>query len=167
MKSAFKLFTFLVCIAITNCAFSQTLEKFFATRGVHNLSDAAHPANDFLDGNYDVTASYVDVSIASKDNVTEGNVYTDLRLIRGGGGLYFNDILVIRDTDPWAKPFDAFKVQVQLVLIGYKALVGDAEFEKMLLSVQDTFHTDMTKWTGKMWAVFAINLDCIAYMLGR
>lgn len=153
----------LAFVSIADIGFSQTLDKFFATRGVKSLSEMAHPSNYYWEGLYDIKPGYVDMSITSIDNITEGKVYTDLRLMRSAGDTHFGDIIVVRDTDPWANPFEAFKLQIQVALLTYKTLLGEAEFNKMLASFQETFHTDMTKWTAKQWALVVINLDYYAF----
>lgn len=167
MKTTLKLLFVIVCVLATQAAYSQTLEKYLIKRGVYNLCEAAHPANEYIDGTYNISTSTngVDIHITSSDNVTGVQVRTELILLRGKGGIYFEDIWVLRDTDPWAKPFDAFTAQVQLTLASLKALLGEKAYDEMLTTFKNTFGSDLSKWTGKDWAVLVLNLDYYAYLL--
>ncbi len=164
MTKMFRLFLFMACIAIGHGAFGQSLDKFFATRGVASLCEMAHVTNYFLEGTYTINSSYVDVSITGWDKNADKKVYTDLRLVKGTGGQPFSDIIIKRDTDDFPA-FAAFQFYVELLLTTYKAILGQEEYQKTLREFEKTFNAGSTNWTGKDWAVFAINLDYYSYML--
>lgn len=165
MKSVLNFLLLFLAFSITatySCA--QTLEDFFHHQGSAHLLNAAHPSNDYLHGRHYIYKDYIDVSLTSKDNVLGGDVYTDLRIIRGNSDLYFADILILNDTDPFAKPFDALGAEAQFIMQLYKSL-DQQTYNKLLADIQNAFHTDVEHWTGKMWAVFGLNVDYYGFML--
>lgn len=163
MKSLTKILLLVVFSIRTTSSFSQTLEGYFISKGVYHLCQAAHASNDYLEGTYDINKGYVDISLKSKDNVFGASIHTDLRLFRGNGDLYFSDITVLKDDD-MVNPFDAFGLQIELMRILIQA-VDKETYNKMRNSIKNSFNTDFENWTGKMWALLAINLDYYEYML--
>lgn len=142
---------------------AQNVDKYFYSLGVYHLCQAAHVSNDYLSATYDVQPGYVDISIKSKDNVFGATIHTNLRVIRGTGDLYFSDIIVQGDDD-MVRPFEALGLEVDMVKELIRAADSDT-YNKMRQSVQKSFNTDFEHWTGKMWALLAINLDYYEYLL--
>ncbi|MBN8669495.1 MAG: hypothetical protein J0L80_02340 [Chitinophagales bacterium] len=155
----------LACIVIGNQVFAQNLEQYFYTKGINSLCEAAHPTNDYIDGAYAIKDGYIDISITSKDNTFGKVITTDLRIVRGVGDLYFSDIINKQDNDI-VPPFEAFGLQANLLLVLTKS-IDQASYQKIRASVQEEFGTDFERWTGKMWAVFALNLDYYEFMLNN
>jgi len=164
-KKLVRVLALLLCILITERSSAQSMSSYFATRGVSSLADASHPANLFLKGSYNVTNDYVDVFITSQDNILEGKVYTELRLIRGIGIFSFRDIIVRRDTDPWARPFDALKLQANIILVFLQSTMGEEKFNEMLAVLKELYGEDITEWSGKTWALAVLNADYNKYSL--
>lgn len=153
-----KLFLMLVCVMAATSMSAQSLDKFFSEKATAGLCDMAHPSNDYLQGEYEIRSGYIDVSVTSKDNVLGGTVYTDVRVVRGLGDLYFSDIVVQKDTDPFAKPFDALELLIKIATQTYKSMDQEA-YEKIRAEAKKQFGTDIEYWTGKMWAIFILNLE--------
>lgn len=156
---------FLFALAFTTSRlFAQTaLERYFNDEGVYHLCQAAHASNDYLSGSYDIYPGYVDVSLTSKDNIFGVKIYTDIRVVRGAGDLYFSDLKVLHDDD-MVKPFEAFGLQAVMVTELIKT-VDQPTYKKIRSSIIQQFDTDFEHWTGKMWALLAINLDYYEFML--
>jgi Tfp pilus assembly protein PilE len=160
-----KLFIFAVLLIATK-SYSQNLEGYFRDQGVAHLSQAAHTSNDFYSGEYDVQDSYVEVDIVSRDNLFNRYVKTNMKVYRGTGDLYFSDIYVTLDEDNTFPTFEAFGINASLVVELIKAIDQDT-YNKIKNDIINIFHTDISRWTGKMWALFAINLDYYSYLLSK
>jgi hypothetical protein len=164
MKTAAKLFFLSILIIKSPIIFSQTLAGYFETKGVYNLCQAAHVSHDYLSGTYDIKKGYIDVSIKSRD-AFGSTKQTDIRVMRGTGDLFFSQLVVTYDNATWlADTFEAFGFQASLMLALIEA-VDQRTYDKMRNAVKETFNTDFENWTGKMWALLAINLDYYEYML--
>ena len=154
-------------------AHAQTMQNFFYSKGVKDLCQAAHVSNDYESGTYNVQDNYVDITFVSKDHVFDRDIYTSLRLVRGAGGLYFTDILILNSngtigsdgTDgDIVNPFNAFGLQAALMLSLAKSIDRDS-YQQLQQKIIDEFHTDVEQWNGKMWTLFGLNLDYIEYAL--
>ncbi len=152
----------MLLLLVSFSSFAQNLDAYFKYKGIRGLSDLSHPANIFLSGEYKVSQNTVDVWIKSKDNILGGLVETHLLIYKGVGGLYFNDITVVSDTDPFAKPFEALKAMVDIIQDLMKQ-VDRESFEKMRTDFVKTFGSDVHQWSGKTWALLALNLDYMDY----
>ncbi|EHQ29787.1 hypothetical protein [Mucilaginibacter paludis] len=142
-------------------ASAQKMQDFFYSKGVKDLCQAAHVSNDYESGTYDVHDDYVDVTFISKDHVFNRDIHTSVRLIRGVGGFYFNDLIAPDDGDV-VKPFNAFGLTAALMLTLTESIDKES-YNKLEQAITDQFHTDVKQWNGKMWALFAINLDYFEY----
>lgn len=166
MKNSVKLFFLLILIINANSLFSQstTLERYFQSRGVKSLSKVAHPTNDYLSGTYDINNRYIDVSIRSEESVFGGPVETVIRVIRGTGNLYFSDLIVVREKGDFVPAFNATKTIMDIYIKVLKELVGEQIYNQIQQSLAQVFDTDINHWTGKMWALFALNLDYYEFL---
>lgn len=147
-------------------AVAQTVDDFFRQKGTYDLFKAAHPSNDYLHGTHDVFDRYIDIFLIGRDNVAGGDVHTRLRVMKGIGGLYFNEIIILGDDDPFAHPFEFFEMEAKTVMALAEG-IDKATYNDMRAKLQQLFHTDIDHWTGKMWALFGLNLDYAEYMLSQ
>lgn len=146
-----------------NFAFAQTLANYFYNQGVKDLCTVSHVTNDFVTGRYQIADSYVEVGINSKDNVFGRDIYTQVRIVRGFGDLYFRDLVVESDNDS-VNPFDGFG----LMSSAMARLVRNSDpdsYEKIKRKVAGLFdEPDPERWSGKMWALVYINLEYYDYL---
>jgi hypothetical protein len=107
----------------------------------------------------------VDITFVSKDHVFDRNISTSIRLVRGLGGLYFTDLIILGENPAdIVNPFDAFRLQTTLMLALAKAIDKDS-YTQIQQKIIDEFHTDVEQWDGKTWALFGLNLDYAEYKL--
>lgn len=158
----YKNFFAIVLLVISINGFAQNMDAYFKSKGVRGLCELSHPSNDLISGEYTVSKSSVDVWIKSKDNVLGGTVTTHLLVYRGSGSLYFNDIAVLYDDDPFAKPFEALKMLMDIIQDMMKD-IDPKSFEEMRVEFVRTFGSDVRQWPGKTWAILALNLDYLKY----
>jgi hypothetical protein len=162
MKSI--VFLFLIVFSLNFNSQSQGIEGYLKERGRH-LSTAAHISNDFLKGGYSTHDNYTDVVFFSKDNFLSRTITTKLRLIHGFGNLYISDIRALSDDDI-TEPFSAFGKSAKLLLDIYGKIDHDKQME-IRSAVSQITKTDMTNWSGKVWALYYINLDYLDYLLNQ
>ncbi len=166
MKPLFSIVFLLISLTNANNAFAQkTLEDYLVSSGLQKLRRAAHPSNDFLSRTYNITPGYIDISIKSWDNVFDRTVRTDMRVVRGGGGLYFSNIVVQYDDDI-VRPFDA----LEIIIAGVREVARSVDpeaYNKVRQAVSFLFSTNFENWNGKMWTIALLNLDYYNYLLGE
>jgi hypothetical protein len=121
MKTTVQLTFLTICLLVSNLTFSQVMSRFIESNG-KAISELAHPSNIYISGTYEIHNGYVDISINSKDNITDFPVRTDIRLLMESGKLYFSDLIVTYDDDPWVKPFKALELIIITVTESLKAL---------------------------------------------
>ncbi len=144
---------------------AQTMSGYFEYRGVGEISKMAHITNDYVSGEFNMDNQNVYVLINSKDNTFGASITTVLTIEKGLGGLYFSNIIVDKDND-FPPPFEAFGLSNQLVIELIKSI--DKEMvSKIRDEIVNSYGTDVEQWSGRMWALFALNLDYYSYMLGR
>lgn len=161
MKNTF--FLFLLLCSFTLSLKAQNIENYIRYRG-KNIANAAHITNDFVRGYYNSSnRNYTDLTIITKDNLLGRDINTRLRLIHGFANLYFKDIVVLNDNDI-TDPFDAFGIQASFFTELYK-MVDKETYDKMRYEIRNTFNTDFKNWTGKMWALLALNLDYYDFLM--
>lgn len=158
-KLIFLIFLLLIC----NFSFAQTLANYFYNQGVKDLCTVSHVTNDYVTGQYSVAESYIEVGINSKDNLFGRDIYTQVRVIRGFGDLYFRDLIVESDNDT-VNPFDGFGLMSNALVKLVKNSDPDnyAKIKRQIAGLFD--EPDPERWTGKMWALVYINLEYYDYL---
>ncbi len=165
MKRLFKITTITLLLFLNLSLKAQTLDGYFKYRGVKQLSEMAHITNDFESGEYSIDDQNVYVYIKSKDNVLGASIRTELSVNLGGGGLFFTDIYVNYDND-MVRPFEAFGAFTDLFQDILKSI--DSEYyERIRKQFMESYGTDFRRWSGKTWALLALNLDYYSYLLGN
>ena len=154
-------FTLGLVIAVNVSSFAQSMAGYIRDRGV-NLAEMIHTSNDFIRGSYANNSGYTDITVYTQDHFFDRVITTKLRLVHGFGSLYFKDIIVLADNDI-TKPFDAFGVQAALLARVVKE-VDRASYDKIRYDLKKSFGQDFENWTGKQWAILALNLDYLSYL---
>lgn len=163
MKTSLKLTVLTICLLVSNLTFSQVMSRFIEANG-KNISELAHPSNIYQSGTYEIHNGYVDISINSLDNITEFPVRTDIRIFMESGKLYFSNLTVLYDNDPWAKPFKALELIIDILSESLKAL-DQGTYIQMRQEMVKNFNTDFGQWNGKIWALFGLNAGYYEYLV--
>lgn len=153
-------YVFALILAVNVSGFAQSIAGYIRDRG-DNLAQMIHPSNDFIRGSYANNSGYTDITVYTKDHLFNRVITTKLRLVHGFGNLYFKDIIVLADNDI-TKPFDLFGVQAALLARLVKE-VDRASYDKIRYDLKKSFGQDFEDWTGKQWAILALNLDYLNY----
>ncbi len=154
-------YVFALIFAVNVSGFAQSMAGYVRDRGV-NLAEMIHTSNDFIRGSYANNSGYTDITVYTKDHLFDRVITTKLRLVHGFGNLYFKDIIVLADNDI-TNPFDAFGVQAAL-LARLAKQVDRASYDKIRYDLKKSFGEDFEDWTGKQWAILALNLDYLNYL---
>lgn len=151
----FSNFLFISC----NEAYSQVIDRYFELRGVYQLSKAAHPTNDFISGtfDYDIKSQSIYIVIRSRDSFLGGVSETKLQITQGFGGLYFTNIIVISDTDPYP-PFKYLESAMQTT-VGILKSLNEDQYNLMRKGIMQSFGSDVNYWTGTTWGLIMLNMD--------
>lgn len=158
----FRLFLLIAFFSIQISTNAQSVENYIKYRG-RNIAEMTHVSNDFIRGNYlSHSGQYTDILILSKDNLFDRTITTKLRLVHGFMDLYFKDIVILSDNDV-TNPFDAFGLQAALMASIVKN-VDSKSYNSLKLKLRTEFGVDFESWTGKQWAIFALNLDYLDYI---
>jgi hypothetical protein len=149
MKKSLLLVIVLLTFSFAN---AQTIYRYFQAKGVIFLAKYAHPKNSYksgyLDGNKD--PRYIEVYISYQNG-------KDLMLRVYYPDPYFSKIEVIQDTNA----DEAFSDMQSIMVLGIREVEEHKkeEIEKIQTYIKTTYNTDPEKWTGKMWMLFALNLN--------
>lgn len=161
MKNLVAIF-FLWIILTASDAYSQTLNGYFTSRGLHSLLETAHPSNAYEDGAFKIQDNYINVAVKSWDDYGGKYVVTFVRISKGLGGLYFDDIKVVSDGDSFPA-FAALKLKMVFLKELWKELDKES-FTSMRQTFINNFGADIEYWSGKAWALLLLNLDYYAYL---
>jgi hypothetical protein len=144
----------LLVIALLTFSFvkGQTIYNYFQSKGVALLAQYAHPKSAYQSGYLDGNKSpkFIEVDIT----YTDGKELI-LRVYRPDP--FFSRIDVVVDTNS-DEPFSAVD---PIMKLGIKEVTSHKrdDIEKIQNFIKATYNTDPEKWTGKMWTLFALNLD--------
>jgi len=149
-----QLLVILSCLLISSTSYCQNNSDFFKHEGVSDLAGMAHPFDTYQSqySSYDDSQpGYVIVHISY-----EGDYSTKLRIHKGYGAYYFDQMQVLEDQNT-ADAFAAFKVGAAL-LIELQRETNPKDYEDMQRSFQSLFGSRLENWSGIQMALFAINL---------
>ncbi|WP_298513912.1 hypothetical protein [uncultured Kordia sp.] len=160
MKNLLK--TVLVVFLFSSNLFSQTtLEKYLkSTPALEDFCTIAHPFNDCVSLDYRLDSNYVIIELVSRSFGI--NLCTNLKLTRGFGDLYFNNIEIIRDCN-LIPPFTAFKAISTLIYELMKKIDPETT-QKISNAIASNFGSNPENWSDNTWALYAINLSYAFYL---
>lgn len=144
----------LTCLLLCSTSYCQNTSDFFKHEGVYDLAGMAHPFDtyQYQYSSYDDSEpGFITVNISY-----EGNYFTKLRIHKGYGSYYFDQMQVIQDQNT-ASAFAALKVGAAL-LIELQRETNSKDYEDMQRSFQTLFGSRLENWSGIQMALFALNL---------
>ena len=166
MRNSILKLSIILFVFITNSSQAQSFRQYLENRGLKTLASYAHPTNTFTGGTIDeMTKSYAIVTVYSKDWLTGFEVYTVLKIQRGGiNNAIVNNINVLKDSD-FVKPFSAMKDLMNLTLEMYRSMGFEKEINETISQIKYKFNSDVNLWSGLDWSILAVNLDRLDYYL--